>query len=64
MHEGSTIALRKLDVNHHCRDRSAAMMTPISCLTFSGRHAGRSTSRYRDAGLYPEIENFRSTRLR
>ena len=36
MHEGSTIALRKLDVNHHCRDRSAAMMTPISCLTFSG----------------------------
>ena len=21
IHEGSTIALRKLDVNHHCRDR-------------------------------------------
>lgn len=53
MHEGSTIALRKLDVNHHCRDRSAAMMTPISCLTFSAPLTGRSTTSCQNAGLYP-----------
>lgn len=53
MHEGSTIALRKLDVNHYCRDRSAATMTPISCLTFSASLTGRSTTSCQNARLYP-----------
>jgi 2-oxoglutarate ferredoxin oxidoreductase subunit beta len=27
MHDGSTVVLRKLDANHDCRDRSAALAT-------------------------------------